>query len=271
MGYHDLLYFEPYSPTPLKPLSCSMATCVGTVPIDLSRWNNLRFKWVAASANDDIFISVTGSGYARFDFRAKIDDCFAPYQHVTGDNISFELDDGGLGFTQKYAYQAEYSFISLGACDGCAGECELFTRMLFDHDLNGELNMKFKSLTYSAQYDPKRIAQASGVYNWNAIEVRMPQGGSINLEQINPDSSLYVNADTLEGNDSKGVHEVGAQPISPSLSPQSPENIPSANTLDNSLFRSPMKSSALSANGRPRYVPLAAFVVTVHCTITYLI
>lgn len=200
IGNEDSIYFEPYSPAPTEPTSCSEecpcmfpgdevcgcdleTVCGGTIPLDLSVGNTLEFRW-DASMNGDKLLAINGTERTRVEFRAHIEDCEMPYQEITGDMIAFELDDAGLDATQKYTYNSDNSFLDLGTCDGCAKECDIYTRLQFDPDENGVLNMKFKSLKFSVSYDPQKVSQGEMPYKWatdSYIWIRKPEGGDIGL------------------------------------------------------------------------------------------
>eukprot|EP01083_Nonionella_stella_P012967 36623_1 len=103
IGSEDSIYFEPYSPAPTEPTSCSEecpcmfpgdevcgcdleTVCGGTIPLDLSVGNTLEFRW-DASMNGDKLLAINGTERTRVEFRAHIEDCEMPYQEITGDMI----------------------------------------------------------------------------------------------------------------------------------------------------------------------------------------
>jgi len=157
--------------------------CGGTIPIDLASGDELKFVWEASSDNDK-YISVAGSSRTRVEFRLTIQDCTAPYQLIHGSNVTIVIN--GLDDTeQKYTFDAESSFVILGTGDGVSGICDVYTRMQFDPK-NGVLDMKFKSLTFTAGYDNTKVTDetaytwATDSYTW----IRQPEGGSIELLDI---------------------------------------------------------------------------------------
>lgn len=205
VGYDDMIYFQLYSPTPSEPMACaeecpcSMTpeettdcpcdtemACGGSTPLDLSSGNELKFVW-EASSNGDKFISVTGNRRTRVEFRGHVEDCQAPsFIEIQGADISFELDDAGLDASQKFTYNEDESFLTLGRCDGCAPGCEIYTRMQFESDTNEVLDMKFKSLSFAANYDPQKVVQGEQNYEWKTnsyMWIREPEGGVIELLQ----------------------------------------------------------------------------------------
>jgi len=195
----EMILFEPYVPSPIVSTSCSNKcpcsfpdeddcgcniemVCGGTIPIDLASGDELKFVWEASSDNDK-YISVKGSSGTRVEFRLQIEDCTAPYQLIHGSNVTIAID-GLDGIEQKYAFDAESSFVILGSPYG--DRCDVYTRMEFDPNENGVLDMKFKTLAFSARYDNTEVTDetsyiwATDSYTW----IRQPEGGSIELLDI---------------------------------------------------------------------------------------
>lgn len=192
LDWRNMILFEPYVPSPIVSASCSNKcpcsdcqcgiemVCGGTIPIDLPSGNELKFVWEASSDNDK-FISVTGTSQTRVEIRLTIQDCTAPYQLIHGSNVTIVI--GGLdGIEQKYAYDPESSFVILGSKYGDI--CDVYTRMQFNPNENGVLDMKFTTLTFTAGYDNTKVTDetsytwATDSYTW----IRQPvEGGSIKL------------------------------------------------------------------------------------------
>ena len=129
----DLIYFQPYHPTPSEPMSCAQdcpcftpgvptcgcpieMVCGGNIPLDLSSGDTLKFVW-EASDDDEKYISITGNKRTRVEFRGQLPNCEEPLQDIVGDDINFELDDSGINDAmQKYTYNDNRSFLVLGTC-----------------------------------------------------------------------------------------------------------------------------------------------------------
>ena len=203
LDWRNKILFEPYVPSPIVSASCSNKcpcsftpydegvcqcgiemACGGTIPIDLASGNELKFVWEASSDNDK-YISVTGTSQTRVEIRLTIQDCTAPYQLIHGSNVTIVID-GLDGIEQKFTYDPESSFVDLGSCDGCGDICDVFTRMVFNPNENGVLDMKFTTLTFTAGYDNRKVTDetsytwATDSYTW----IRQPEGGSIKLLDI---------------------------------------------------------------------------------------
>ena len=200
LDWRNKILFEPYVPSPIVSASCSNKcpcsftpydegvcqcgiemACGGTIPIDLASGNELKFVWEASSDNDK-YISVTGTSQTRVEIRLTIQDCTAPYQLIHGSNVTIVID-GLDGIEQKFTYDPESSFVDLGSCDGCGDICDVFTRMVFNPNENGVLDMKFTTLTFTAGYDNRKVTDetsytwATDSYTW----IWQPEGGSIKL------------------------------------------------------------------------------------------
>ena len=94
--------------------------CSGGITADLSANNKINFEWLA-SADETKWLEVVGNGRTRIEFQA-IYDCpgVTTYQEISGADIKWEFEFvDNQGATQKYAYNAESSFVDLGKCDGC--------------------------------------------------------------------------------------------------------------------------------------------------------
>ena len=157
--------------------------CGGTIPIDLASGNELKFVWEASSDNDK-YISVTGTSRTEVEIRLTIQDCRAPYQRIHGSNVTIVID-GLDGIEQKFTYDPESSFVDLGSCDGCGDICDVFTRMVFNPNENGVLDMKFTTLTFTAGYDNTKVTDETS-YTWDTDRtwIQQPEGGSIKLLDI---------------------------------------------------------------------------------------
>jgi len=194
----DMLLFEPYSPSPINATSCyeqclggdeydgcdTEVVCGGTLPLDLANATTLSFQW-DASIDGTKYISIKGSTEpTKIEFVAYIDDCTAPYQEINGNNITYEFNTEDIFEWQKFTYDAEASFVTIGTCDGCGDKCEVFTRMVFMPDDNyDELDLNFNSLTFSVMYDPMLVSEGNE-YEWYTngyTWIRKPEGGSIEL------------------------------------------------------------------------------------------
>jgi len=191
LDWRNMILFEPYVPSPIVSASCSNKcpcsdcqcgiemVCGGTIPIDLASGNELKFVWEASSDNDK-YISVTGTSQTRVEFRLTIQDCTAPYQLIHGSNVTIVID-GLDGTEQKFTHDPESSFVMLGSKYGDI--CDVYTRMQFNPNENGVLDMKFTTLTFTAGYDNTKVTDetsytwATDSYTW----IRQPEGGSIKM------------------------------------------------------------------------------------------
>jgi len=195
----DMLLFEPYFPSPINATSCyeqclggdeydgcdTEVVCGGTLPLDLENATTLSFQW-DASIDGTKYISIKGGTEpTKIEFSAYIDDCTAPYQEINGNNITYEFNTDDIFEWQKYTFDPESSFVTIGTCDGCGDKCEVFTRMVFMPDDNyDELDLNFNSLTFSVMYDPQLVSEGKNEYEWftnGYTWIRKPEGGSIKL------------------------------------------------------------------------------------------
>lgn len=195
----DMLLFEPYSPSPINATSCyeqclggdeydgcdTEVVCGGTLPLDLANATTLSFQW-DASIDGTKYISIKGSTEpTKIEFMTYIDDCTAPYQEIDGSNITYQFNTDDIFEWQKYTFDPESSFVTIGTCDGCGDKCEVFTRMVFMPDDNyEELDLNFNSLSFSVMYDPQLVSEGENEYEWYTngyTWIRKPEGGSIEL------------------------------------------------------------------------------------------
>lgn len=246
VGYDDLLYFEPYFPLPSEATLCAEecpcffpgnptcdcgleTVCGGGIPLDLSSGSDLMFRWEATAPGDDEakFISITGNDRTEVELRLHIPNCQSAFQDIDGADISFEIDDAGLDATQRYTYNPGESFLALGTCDdGCAQECDIFTRVQFDPDESGVLDMKFRRLSIGAAYDPQNVVEGEREYKWSTnsyLWMRQPEGGSIEL--------LPASAPMAEASTSTPTQAPYAIPAAttgtPTAAPEEPASRPS--------------------------------------------
>eukprot|EP00039_Didymoeca_costata_P019165 m.336486 g.336486 ORF g.336486 m.336486 type:complete len:339 (-) comp17866_c0_seq1:928-1944(-) len=188
-------YFQPYEPTPsvdancYETCPCSMDpknttgcfcdvenVCGGEVPLDLESNSKIIYHW-DASSDDKKYISIKGQGRTRIELEMKY-DCGSqqgPYKFLEYDgtsmNYSFEFvtSDGyedADGSAQSYQYNSGRSFVEFGKCDGC-GSCLLSTRLQMDPGSDGNLNLNFKSLTFSVSYDNTKVVSGTHDYEWS--------------------------------------------------------------------------------------------------------
>jgi hypothetical protein len=177
-------FFQPYVPTPTLDANCKQicpcapdpnnfetcdcdteTACGGNFSVDLSSNDKISFVWDASSDNSK-YISIKGTGRTRVEFQATV-DCEGPnYQEIFGNDIQYEIDDEGLDSAGKFVYNPDQSFIILGKCDGCAS-CEIYSRLQFDPNQDGVLDINLKSLQFSATYDPNLVVPGELDYEWS--------------------------------------------------------------------------------------------------------
>ena len=180
--------FEPYYPIPstirtcgdwcpcsfdgaVEGCGCDLETiCTGSIPVDLSSYNGIQFSW-EASRDGSKYISISGKGRTRVEFQGKVNcDGFSGGEvEILGKDIQFSIDDDIPGVdkaAQKYEYDEDNSFVILGKCEEGCGECEIYTRLQFNPNTSGELNLNLKSLVFSGSYDSSQVIQGTHDYTW---------------------------------------------------------------------------------------------------------
>jgi len=189
----DLLFFQPYFPEPSEPTSCSGETetvCGGTFPLDLASGDVLSFQFDASSSeNGDKSISIQGQGESRtrIEFQAIVENCEseAPAQEFGGADITFTLNTDGIDTPPKYNFNMDNSFVDVGPCT-------IFTRLQFDADESGVLDMNFHSITFSVNYDPQQMLGETS-FTWDTdgyTWIRKPEEGAIELLDTAPVSTV---------------------------------------------------------------------------------
>lgn len=178
-------FFQPYVPAPTLTANCYQkcpcsfipyletscecdleTVCGGQFSLDLSSHDEIHFIW-DASSDDTKYISINGTGRTRIEFQGTVDCQDSFIQELSGSEIQYEIDDQGLVDTSaagKYVYNRDQSFVTLGKCDGCS-LCEIYTRLQFDPNQDGILDMNFKSLQFSVSYDPTLVVPGELEYD----------------------------------------------------------------------------------------------------------
>lgn len=116
------------------------------------------------------------------EIRVRLDtpDCKAEYQNIDiKTDVTIDFDDGGTGHNQTYQLLNNgRSFLEL------RGGCAIFMNLRFEPTNQGIIDMKFKKLTITAQYDNQKVAQGERKYIWSTdsyIGIREPMDGSIKV------------------------------------------------------------------------------------------
>ena len=198
LGYDDIMYFQPEEP-PASPMTCSEQqacdscppemVCGGSLPLDLSTGDDSKVSFVW-EAPDDKLISIAGNydmeqlefpPRTRVELELKTPDCEAEMQDIDIESVIVDFDDGGVGHTQSYTFEKSDSFVELSA------DCSIFTRMQFEPNADGILDLKFKKMTVTVPYDKQKMAQGLRDYTWSTsgyIWMRKPEDGLIELEDL---------------------------------------------------------------------------------------
>lgn len=189
------IYFQPFEPVPSSPLSCydrcpcSMdpmnvadcdcdleTTCGGALEADLESASRINFHW-DASAEEDKFVSITGTGRTRIEFQMEF-NCstgFGEYKHSDYDGASMDYEfefvtedgfDDANGEAQSYTFNSGRSFVEFGKCDGCSN-CVVSTRLQMDPGSDGNLKLFFKSVTFGSLYDNTVVVEGNNTYDWS--------------------------------------------------------------------------------------------------------
>ena len=153
--------------------------CGGSLPLDLSTGDDSKVSFVS-EAPDDKLISIAGNydmeqlefpPRTRVELELKAPDCEAEYQDIDIESVIVDFDDGGVGHTQSYTFEKSDSFVELSA------DCSIFTRMQFEPNADGILDLKFKKMTVTVPYDKQKMAQGLRDYTWSTsgyIWIREP-------------------------------------------------------------------------------------------------
>ena len=204
-------FFQPYVPAPTVDANCKQicpcaadpnvfdtcdcgteTACGGEFPLDLSSDNKIDFFW-DASSDDSKYISIKGTGRTRVEFQATVDCEGGPNdQEISGNDIQYEIDDEGLDSARKFVYNPDQSFIIFGKCDGCTS-CEIYTRLQFDPNQDGVLDINLKSLKFSATYDPSLVVPGELDYEWSTKGYCWMRDSQRRRQLLNLDKEVVVN------------------------------------------------------------------------------